>query len=142
MQARNDQNPSRWSLTYPTYRLGIGIGVFALLAIATLSAAHDTLRASPAAGEALNVAMNLVPMVGATAGAYLARDRKMFHGVATGLLTLLPTLLIAVLLLGFILPLVVAPLLLSTLLATIPAFIGAALGTALSTLVSRVRRRH
>lgn len=126
---------AKWASMPRSLRIGLAFGLVALAAIAFVTASRDMLKASPTAELMVNAALNLVPLLAAAVGAYVAPLRKMASGMASGLLSLLPSLLVALLALGYFAPLILPVLLISLAIVSIHVVIGAALGTGLSRLV-------
>lgn len=116
-------------------RLGLSFGLISGLAILSTLIARDAIKASPALELAVNTTINLMPLVAAAVGAYLAPIRKMIAGTACGLLSTLPPLSVVLLMLGYIAPLILVPMLLSLLALSVYALIGAAIGTLLSKVI-------
>ena len=126
---------ARWANLPRSARIGLGFGLLALAAIALAMSAHETLNAGPTAELVVNATLNLVPLLAAAVGAYLAPVRKMASGMTSGLMSLLPSLVVALLALGWIAPLILPVLLVSLVMVSIQVAIGAALGSVFSRLV-------
>ena len=116
-------------------RWGLGFGLMTALAILLTLTARDAIRASPALELAVNATIQLMPLLAAAVGAYLAPIRKMITGTACGLLSILPPLSVALLMLGYIAPLILVPMLLSLLVLGMYPLVGAAIGTLLSKVI-------
>lgn len=128
-----------WAANNWVIRLGLGFGLIIALAVLLTLTARDALKANAALGLAVNVTINLVPVLAAAVGAYLAPHRKMIVGTACGLLSMLPSLLIALLMLGYFAPLILVPMLLSMMILSVYTMIGAAIGTLLSKAIVALR---
>lgn len=127
-----DLDRTNWS---GTIRLGLGFGLITALAIFMAITARDALRGNPALELAVNTTINLIPLLAAAVGAYIAPIRKMIVGTVCGLLSILPSLLIALLLLSYIAPLIIVPMVLSLMVPSVYTVIGAAIGSLLSQVI-------
>lgn len=127
-----DLDRTTWS---GTIRLGLGFGLITALAIFVAITARDALRGKPALELAVNTTINLIPLLAAAVGAYIAPIRKMIVGTVCGLLSILPSLLIALLLLSYIAPLIIVPMVLSLMVPSVYTVIGAAIGSLLSQVI-------
>ncbi len=121
--------------------IGLGIGLIFLAAVIGALVARDTLKAMPTAALAVNATLNLMPLLAASLGSYLAPTRKMVWGVVIGLASQLPFLLLGLLVLNWLL-IVLWPVIFAVVGGTVvTVVIGAALGTWLSRVVGERRGR-
>lgn len=140
--SNSSHSPGRsWANLSSSLRIGLGFGFVALAAIGCVLAARDTIKASPTAELVVNVILNLVPILAAAIGAYVAPLRKMTSGMASGMLSLLPSLLVLLVVLGFLAPLFLPFLLMYLLSVAVFVAIGAAFGIWLSNLVAARQKR-
>lgn len=120
---------TRWNeLDARACKLGVGVGLLMVVAYGVITFYRGSIKESDVFGELINVGMNVLPVLTAATGAFIAPQRKLMNGMAAGGLSLLPGLCIALLMLNVFLFIMVIPLAISLVMAGVQVFVGAAIG--------------